>query len=349
MHKTFSFIVTLLLVAAFSSCSKTPHGVINEDEMAHLLADFAKAEELMTQNPNLFPDDSSKLILKQSILKKYDADLEKYEASLEWYAHNLKIYAKVHEEAIKILEKESKDNGSNINMNAGNITTSNKAYPGTKSKYPTSGDNVWKDPQKWVLTYAMRDGYITFDYKPERNSRKGDKYSLGFKMMNSGNSITLMLALDYQDGSTSIINRTAHVNGWSENAIQSDSSKVIKRIYGFIRYKTRPHGITFIDSTYLLRTPLDQNKYSTISQRTVGPKPAVKKNDVVNEDTNETANEVAPTGASFPGRHNNANTPSKVPQQGKFKPKPGLNKAVIPSRERINNPNGAHVPRPPIR
>ena len=39
--------------------------------MAHVLADFAKANAIIDQNPNLFPDDSSKLALKQSILEKY--------------------------------------------------------------------------------------------------------------------------------------------------------------------------------------------------------------------------------------------------------------------------------------
>ena len=100
MHKALTLIVILIVAATVISCDKAPDGVINESDMAHVLAEFAKAEALIEQNPSMFPDDSSKLALKQSILKKYDADLAMYDSSLVWYAHNLKIYTQVHDKAI---------------------------------------------------------------------------------------------------------------------------------------------------------------------------------------------------------------------------------------------------------
>ena len=383
MHKSPTIIVLLMLAATiFIGCSKTPDGVINEDDMAHVLADFAKAEELISQNPELFPDDSSKLLLKQSILKKYDADLPMYDSSLVWYAHNLKVYSQVHDKAIEILEKEI-NNGKPIHspMPGGDYADNNQGNRAKRS-FPTSGDsaNVWKEPRQWILTNAMRDGYIKFDYTPDNDSRKGDKYTLCFKMSNSGNAISMLVAIDYQDGCTSYINRTAQANGWVENAIQGDTSRVIKRIYGFIRFKTRPHGITFIDSTYLLRSHLDKNSYSTISQRIVEPKAIIEqqKEEAAQAEsattpppTNQPQNNItapaqpqrgnSPPGnypgrqpgsypgrqpGSYPGRPAGSYPGRATSEQGSYKPKPGLNNSSAPRRGTVPNPNGNHLPRP---
>lgn len=367
MHKPLIIIVLLMLVAVFFvGCSKTPDGVINEDDMAHILADFAKAEMVIEQNPSLFPDDSSKLLLKQSILKKYDADLAMYDSSLVWYAHNLKVYSQVHDKAIEILEKEN-NNGKPVHTSTtGSNYANNDQNNRVKRSFLTSGDsaNVWKEPQQWILTNAMHDGYIKFDYTPDNDSRKGDKYAMCFKMANSGNAISMLVAIDYQDGCTSYINRTAQANGWIENAIQGDSSRVIKRIYGFIRYKTRPHCITFIDSTYLLRTHFDRNSYSTISQRIVGPKAIIERQNqeaAENESvttpppSNQPQNTISPgqpqrgnpPPSNYPGRPAGSYPGRPVPtEQGSYKPKPGLNKSSTPRRDLRPNPNGAHLPQP---
>lgn len=356
----------MLAATFFVGCSKTPDGVINEDDMARVLADFAKAEQLISQNPELFPDDSSKLLLKQSILKKYDADLAMFDSSLVWYAHNLKVYSQVHDKAIEILEKESNNGKAVHTATPGGNYANNDLNNRAKRYFPTSGDsaNVWKEPQQWILTNAMRDGYIKFDYTPDDDSRKGDKYALCFKMANFSNSISMLVAIDYQDGCTSYINRTAQANGWTENAIQGDSSRVIKRIYGFIRYKTRPHGITFIDSTYLLRTHFDRNSYRTISQRIVGPKAIIEQQ---NQEAAESESATTPlpssqprNNISSPGQQRGTTPPSNYPgrpdgsypgrpaspKPGSHIPKPGLHKSSSPHRDLRPNPNGAHLPRP---
>lgn len=376
MHKSPVIIILLMIAAAlFTGCDSTPDGVIDEKDMAHLLADFAKAEMFIEQNPAMFPDDSSRMLLKQSILKKYDADLAMYDSSLVWYGHNLKVYSKVHDKAIEILEKEN-NNGQAVYSNSpGDNFAFNENSSKARRTFPNSGDsaNVWKEPQQWILTNSLRNGYIKFDYTPDKDSRKGDKYALCFKMINSGNSITMLIAIDYNDSCTSYLNRTAQANGWIENAIQGDTSRVIKRIYGFIKFKTRPLGITFIDSTYLLRTHFDKGSYSTISQRLVGPKAIIEKQ---NQDNSDQITAPTPSN-TVPGQPQNI--PPKQPQQGtpppnnypgrqpgsypgrpagsypgrpaspkpgSYIPKPGLHKSSSPHRDIRPNPNSAHAPRP---
>ena len=347
MHKALTLIVAIFVAASFISCDKAPNGVIKESKMSHLIADLAKAEVLIEQNPGLFPDDSSKLALKQSILKKYDADLEMYDSSLVWYAHNLKTYTQVHDKAIEILEKESNSKSS---QTSGGSPVTVTGQPGGSSKhvYPTSGDsaNVWKEPQQWLITNALRNGYITFDYKPDKDNKRGDKYTLGFKMLNGGNSVTLMLAIDYKDGCTSYSNRTAHVNGWSDYSIQADTSRVATRIYGYIKYNTKPHCVTFIDSIYMIRTHFDQTNYVTPAQRLAGPKAVIEKEEKDDISSNN-APQATPSNPDRPAIIR-PDVPANAPQ-GTYKPKPGLNKSVIPSHKRAPNPNGAHLPNPPIK
>lgn len=349
-RKTIVLTIMALVASLFVGCDKAPSGVIPESDMVHVLVDFAKAEALIEQSPDKFPNDSSKLALKQTILKKYDADLKMYDSSLVWYAHNLKLYSQLHDKAVEMLEKEGNikpdknapGNGRLIDLNTPNGSTTRRVYPST-------GDsaNLWKEPQHWLLTSAMRVGYITYDYKPDSESRPGDIYSLNLKAINaSSNNIKIMMAVDYMDGTTSYINRTLTTHGWSSYDLQCDTSRVVRRVYGFLYYNIKPQKVAFIDSIYLLRTHLDPAKYHLFSVQSIaGPKEALKK------DTTQHAKGMKPLQPSHvPGL-----PPREGPRGGikrgdsTFKPKPGLNKDVIPSRDRIPNPNGAHTPRPPIK
>ena len=359
--KATALIFIALLASILVACDKAPGGVIPESDMVHVLADFAKAEALIDQYPNKFPDDSSKLALKQSILKRYDADLAMYDSSLVWYAHNLKLYSELHDKAVLILEKEGnikhddKAGGNQWPSTLPNAATSGAGA--TRRVFPTTGDsaNVWTQPQRWILTSAMHRGFITYDYKPDAESRNGDLYSLNIKAINSsGNNIKILLAVDYTDGTTSYVTRTLNVGGWSNYDLQADSTRTVKRIYGFLQYNIKPQRVTFIDSIYLLRTHLDLNKYHYFTvQRKAGPKAAFEKDSIRQQPKPE--QQLEPSLSRLPAsqrlnRDAMTQRGARPPRSGDsiYRPKPGLNKSAIHNHERITNPNGAHVPKPPI-
>lgn len=360
MSRTSIALIILAIAATMLvACDKAPSGVIKESDMAHVIADFAVAEELMNQYPDRFPDDSAKLVLKQSILEKYDADLAKYDASLVWYAHNLKIYTEVHEKAIKILEKEG---GL---QEDGTTSTSMTANMGSERRvFPNSGDsaNVWNEPKQWVLTSAMSKGYITFDYAPDAECRNGDLYSLNMKMVSNNSIIKLLLAIDYYDGCTGYINRTASVYGWSHYNIQADSTRKIKRIYGYIQYNIKPKGMAFIDSIYILRTHLDRDKYNMIGVQRFAASKAIREREEqqrklqgeqqqsVGVKVPEQSDDRPPKAVNFPGRNPNLPRPQS-PNSRAFPhlPKRQLDRPSTPSRDRTASSNGDHTPLPPIR
>lgn len=363
MARTTIFLTTILaLVASFlAGCDKAPSGVIPESDMVHVLADFAKAEAFIEQNPGKYPDDSSKLALKQSILLKYDADLAMYDSSLVWYAHNLKLYSELHDKAVALLEKEGniKPNGNAVMPRTlpldGGPGMAQQGGATARRVYPNSGDsaNIWTEPVQWILTSAMGKGYITYDYMPDNESRRGDAYSLNLKSINnSGNTINVMMALDYSDGTTSYVNRTVNIAGWSNFDIQSDSSRNVTRIYGYLRYDIKPQRVSFIDSIYLLRTHLDRSSYHRIGiQRIAGPKSVISKN-TNGQQPNQAEAPEGSKASSLPGRLRLDSLRERDVLNGHdgpvHRPKPGVHKAVIPSRERVHNPNGDHTPRLPI-
>ena len=203
--------ILALLASILVGCDKAPRGVIPESDMVHVLADFAKADCLISQFPNKFPNDSSKMALKQSILDKYDANIEMYDSSLVWYSKNLKLYTELHDKAVALLEKEGNikhdsKNSNNIWLDNAARTVAN-AGEQVRRVFPTDGDsaNLWTEQQQWILTSALRNGYITFDFKPDREYKPGDMYSLNLKAINSSqNSIKLLLAIDYLDGKGSV-------------------------------------------------------------------------------------------------------------------------------------------------
>jgi len=355
---TAALIAFTIFTILLSACDKAPGGVIHEGDMAKLLADFAIAEGIIEQNPTMYPDDSSKLALKQSILKKYDADLAMYDSSLVWYAHNLKLYSQVHDEAVAILEKKGNikyTKSVNEWIDKTGSPATGMMFNAERRVFPTTGDsaNVWKEPSQWILTSGLKQGYITWDYKPDNEGRSGDLYSLNMKMLNSsGNSIKIMLAIDYNDGTTAYINRTANIFGWSSFSIQADSTRNINRIYGFIHYEVKPHEVVVLDSIYMLRTHLDATKYNMIGiQRMAGPKAIIEKDKEEKENENQPLPSIPKPQSgtpSFPGMPADTSNRRRIPKGSAFKPKPGLNKSVIPSRNRVVNPNGAHVPKAPI-
>lgn len=309
-RRAWHILAFALLAAGLAGCDKAPDGVIKESKMEEVMVDVAKAEAYISLHPSTFDTDSARMALKQSVLAKHDLTVSDYDKSLDWYAHHLEIYTKVLEKAGNRLTDEAKSNekkrhatptGSDINQLAQ-----------ARKYYPDHGDtaDIWKERRTWMLTGALGEGHIAFDTRPDMESLRGDAYRLVLKTLRGGSRINLFVAVDYSDGATSFTTATVLNEGWTNYSVQSDTTRTVKRVYGYIHYDMKPTQVAFIDSVQLLRTRLDRVRYNNFKlQRIFDPQGNSK--------------------ATIEG-------PS-------FKPKPGLNKSSQPSRPPIVNPNGAHL------
>ena len=263
-----SILTLVLLILALISCSKTPEHVINEDNMARLMADIHKAEAMIEDESNASYNDSMKLTLRQSIFMKHNVTQAQFDTSLIWYSHHLDIYEKVYDDVLENLNEDLKE------VSKGDFSSVSKAIDSdikpSLPRFRTVGDtaDIWGKSRTWVMLPGFVQNIITFDRKPDKENMKGDKYELAFKMINPRKALMVFLGVDYKDGSTAYIYRSANSNGWKHYKLQSDSTREVVRIYGYLSYKSVPTHPVFVDSIELLRTHLDRKAYNaTMTQQ----------------------------------------------------------------------------------
>ena len=276
---SLSLIVTLLLI----SCGRNPRGVMSINEMADLIVDLQLAEAYIDSHIDDFQGDSSKQVLKQSIFKKHGITQQDYDSSMVWYAHNMEDYTKAYDKAVgKLKERYDKlDKGGNGNDQPSEILAGPAGEPthGTTPRHTIVKDNrlkhlktdikgdsadIWEGNRCYTLTQGARRGFITFDLPPDANKRPGDRYQLAYKLLRGGNEFKVCLSLDYTDGGTAQISRSTNSDGWVAIDIQSDTTRQVRRIYGYVSYDIKRGHTAFVDSLSLMRTHLSSSNYGYI-------------------------------------------------------------------------------------
>ncbi len=310
---TAAVALSLLAVA----CDKAPRGVIGEHKMADLLVDIYKAEAYISLYPDKFPDDSSNQALKQSIFARHGVTQAEYDSSMVWYAHNIDVYTDVCDKAMKSLnsdvaslKKKAESGGIEPAVDNGDLE-SPSAQAARHRTYKSRGDtaDIWTGLRTWMLTPVLPKGYVTFDVVPDAEYRGGDRYQLNFKLIGGGARYAVLIGADYTDGTSTVVHRNACTDGWTEFELQTDRGRVVRRIYGYVRYDmSRASTVAFVDSLMLLRTHLDDAKYPTMN---------------VQRKFDRTV--VVPPKPSVPGP--SASQRRAVDLSAVYKPKPGVNKS----------------------
>ena len=286
--RAVSLNISLLLLLALSllSCDKTPRGVLSVNDMAELIVDLQLADAYIENNSAEFETDSSKLIIKQSVFKKHGITAQEYDSSLVWYAHNMEDYIKAQDKAVGILkqrydklDKDRRDNEPSLagldERQDGNTRrvampegARGASRPGKLKKLSTDVKNdtvdLWQGRRSYTLTSGARRGFITFDMPPDANKRSGDRYQLGYKLFRGANQFKVCLSVDYTDGSTSQITRGSNSDGWVTVDLQSDTTRKVRRIYGYVSYDIKRGQVAYVDSLTLMRTRMNPGNYGLI-------------------------------------------------------------------------------------
>lgn len=277
-HAVYHISLSLMLALSLMSCGRTPGGVLSVNDMADLIVDLQIADAYMENHSDEYTNDSSKLVLKQSIFKKHGITSQDYDSSMVWYAHNMEDYIKAHDQAVAILQKRyekltKNDFREKLDREEIDIgIPTHDAVPGTgikpqrPFKHGIKGDtaDLWQGERRFMLTQGERQGFITFDLVPDAEKRPGDRYQLVYKLTRGGNRFKVSLNVDYNDGATSQIARYTDNEGWVMIDVQSDSTRQVRRVYGYVSYDIQRGTTAFVDSLMLLRTHLNQSNYSFI-------------------------------------------------------------------------------------
>ncbi|MDO4510976.1 MAG: DUF4296 domain-containing protein [Bacteroidales bacterium] len=319
------FIATMAVL--LTGCDKAPDGVIKESKLADFLYDLYRLEAIIEMNHDRFPTDSTKRVAKQSLFLKHGITQADYDSSLVWYATNFEAYSTVHKKVVLRLQEDR----NNLAEELATGPRERQHDAGTSEQrrtYAAKGDtaDIWTDERTFMLTSGLKRGYITFECEPDGEHRRGDRYALGMKMLTFGNTFTLMLAAEYSDGSVAVNSRYASLEGWTDIALQTDSTRNVRRIFGYISYNlTRPGTVTFVDSIALLRTHLDRKLYSNIrAQKFIDRRQQASK---ANSASKASSSE-KPNGSSTTSQKGGPAETKPIAKK-LYAPKPGVNKSGV--------------------
>ena len=275
-------ILALTLLLSLMSCDKTPRGVLSVNEMADLIVDLQLAEAYMNSHGAEYSSDSSMQVMKQSVFMKHGITQQDYDSSMVWYAHNMEDYVKAYDKAAGKLKERYDKLGKKVggNERPGELASmpgeikggpSHDALPKPNKHLRKVRDNImsdstdlWHGNRAYALTQGSRRGFITFDTPPDANKKPGDRYQLAYKLTRGGNEFKVSLNIDYTDGTTAQIARSTNSDGWVMIDIQSDTTRSVRRIYGFVSYDMKKGHIAYVDSLMLMRTHLSKSNYGFI-------------------------------------------------------------------------------------
>ncbi|MDE5650124.1 MAG: DUF4296 domain-containing protein [Duncaniella sp.] len=235
----------LLLMLILAACSGTPDHVIPPKKMAEVMADIHTGEAVVESNARNYPNDSTKKVLMQSIYAKHGVTTADVDTSLYWYGHHLDKYMDVYKRTIEILE---------------NRIAEAEKVGGKSDKTPmrvsVDGDsvNIWQGASVRRNSPYLPSDYMTFHYSTDKNWERGDRYTLNAKLINTHSPITMIIAAEYNDGTTEYVSSTQLGDGKKQLLLVLDSAKVASNVYGSIHYSPRGDEISFIDSISLVRT-----------------------------------------------------------------------------------------------
>ncbi len=281
--------ILLFVTIFFTACSKAPEYVIKEDDMADLMVDMYKAEAMVEDESETYNNDSLKMRVRQSVFKKHNVTQEKYDTSLIWYAHNLEVYDKVYDDIIKRLDEEYKEL-SKGDFTSVTVDLKSDVKPSVP-RFRNVGDtaDIWDKSRTWIMLPGFTYNIVSFDLSPDKENMQGDRYELAFKVSNLRKSIKIYFGVEYKNGTTAYIQRTINNDGWKSYKLQSDSVQDVRRIFGYLSYKSQSKHVVYVDSVELLRTHLDRNSYMSVMKqhKTIGQKDKEKKTDKSKESNKE--------------------------------------------------------------
>lgn len=279
MRRLFYLVAIFPLLIA--GCGKKNDMVLDKDDMAELMADIHIAEAVVDLNHNIFNDDSSKMLLKQSIYAAHGVTAAQVDSSYKWYGHHIEDYMEVYDLTLKILDKRQEEL----------ISASNR-------QIAIAGDSVdvWPMSSRFEFSRRSPSRLITFSVPADSNWQNNDVFTLRFNMATTRNPVIARMVVEYADG-TSYYNLSAGKSkGIGEVSIRVDSTLSPTRIAGYIIARPEKEEIVRIDSISLVRLRHHLSK-KYFSQRPfnygIKPKPRIEK-----VDSSEVANDSASVSAT---------------------------------------------------
>lgn len=239
-------LLLITLSLGMAACSSRPDGVISRKDMVSLMADIHKGEAYVEANYRDFNTDSSKMVIRQSILKEHGVTAEEFDSSLMWYGRQTEDLGKLYGEVIERIETE--------------MNQINASYSASTS---FAGDSIdtWTESPFYIIGKGAPSSILKFNLPSDENWHPGDSYTWQFKTLNQRNSAEMAIYLDYDDGTTEMIMTDFSNDGWQRLTIVADSLRNPVNVYGYTSFELPPLDNIYVDSVSLVRKRLSPEMY----------------------------------------------------------------------------------------
>lgn len=319
-------LATMVLLAG---CSDKPKEAISERKMVKLMADMQLAEAYAnTVGMSHYSQGNERSTVGKGILAAHGVTQEELDSTLAWYGRNIDDYTNLYEK----VDKEINSRRKKIMKQSGSEELVNSA------------DILWPYPSHGVLSgLGNTDAWILSLESP--NLKKGDMLEWSLRL-SENSQLNGVLGVEYEDGtSDASAQLLSGTRKKYELRLQTDTGKVVRRIYGTLRLRDNDQKPIYADSMMLRKMPFDSIEYMRHrSLRHYGApariKPKVEKKDTVANDTLK--------------RELKLNIDGEVPQEEtkgnesvkKFQPKRLEEKPETPTRRpRPSTPVKKEIPR----
>lgn len=226
------------------ACSKVPKNILSEKEMQQVHTDMLIADAIIGTDYNVYPTDSAKIEIYESVFRKYQISRALYDSSLVWYGRNLDIYMKIYERIIADLTRR--------NLDLGDIQA---------DLTPTSRNdsvNIW--PRRNYMVFHPQSVFngVTFDLKPETNYPSGSSFVLGVRVWGLPEGMNhypeIRMVAEQRDTTLRAESRITK-DGYYETVLKTMPTRQVRRVYGYIWMNSRDSidYKIYVDSLTLIR------------------------------------------------------------------------------------------------
>lgn len=236
--------ILLPFAVVLSSCSDRPKGVLGESDMVDLIADIETAEAYTQTQSGPSHDETARQQITNFILDKHGITKEEFDSTMTWYGRNIDEYQKLFEKVDKILAvRQQKATGSNDDVRI---------------------SDLWPYSRHLLIDDNSASDNVIFSI-PAGDLEKGSMLNWKMRLRNSSGGDAL-LGVDYDNGSTAYISQSVMGNRQIDMTIQTDTGKIVRRIYGYFHINSDMEKPMWIDSISLTSQPYDSTKYYQISR-----------------------------------------------------------------------------------
>lgn len=238
-----------ILAILGTACESRPKEIMSDKETVELISDLRIADAMFDAGQGSRTGFSTRERAELGVMKAHGVSPEKYRKTIEWYGENLDKF----DEMNKSVEKNLRKRLAKIDPNV--------------SSHVTEDNNIWPYPNHLIFRPGMISDGFTFTIG-DPGIEKGGYAELKMKTSDSNTSMTVLVGVDYADGSTSYIGRTNSGFEQIKVRVQSDTARRVKRIYGYFRPSNMLVNTITFDSISLIKMPMDTTEYYRISVQT---------------------------------------------------------------------------------